>query len=139
MIRRREVPMSTLALRVLVLGALGLVPFFGVAPGGAQEAPATGKDAPASLVAVPAEVPADARRYAVLLAGNRAGVLAAWVPPDGAHHSFFAFNDRGRGPSVLSRVVLDRSGIITELDATGNDYLKSPVNERFRIAGGKAG
>jgi imidazolonepropionase-like amidohydrolase len=92
----------------------------------------------ASLVVVPAEVPADARRYTVLMAGNRAGLLASWTTPDGAQHAFFAFNDRGRGPSVMTRAVLDKSGVITELDATGNDYLKVPVNEQFRIAGGKA-
>ncbi len=103
-----------------------------------QEPPPANKDVQASLVAVPAEVPADARRYAVLMAGNRAGVLAAWVTPDGAHHSFFAYNDRGRGPSITTRVVLDKSGTITQLDATGNDYLKSPVTEQFRIVDGKA-
>jgi hypothetical protein len=130
--------MTVVAVRLLVLGVLGLVRLVASASGSAQEPPSAGKDAPASLVAVPSGVPADGRRYAVLLAGNRAGILAAWVTPDGAHHSFFAFNDRGRGPSVTTRVVLDRSGIITELDATGSDYLKAPVNEHFRIAGGKA-
>jgi len=96
------------------------------------------KDAQASLVVVPAEVPADARRYAIVLAGNRAGVLASWMTPDGADHAFFAFNDRGRGPSLMTRAIRDKSGVITELDATGNDYLKVPVHEQFRIAGGKA-
>jgi len=138
MIRRREVSMTVVALRALVLGVLGLTPLFGAASAAAQDPPSPGKDAPASLIAVPSDVPADARRYAVLVVGNRSGVLAAWVTPDGAHHSFFAFNDRGRGPRVTTRTVLDRSGIITELDATGNDYLKAPVSEHFRIAGGKA-
>jgi imidazolonepropionase-like amidohydrolase len=127
--------MVVLALRALVLGVLSLVRLGGET---AQEPPAAAKGSPVSLVTVPADVPADARRYAVLLAGNRVGILASWVTADGAHHSFFAFNDRGRGPSVLSRVIVDRSGIITELDASGNDYLKAPVSERFRIAGGKA-
>jgi imidazolonepropionase-like amidohydrolase len=128
--------MTTLAARLLVLGILGLARLFGAEP--AQDPPTSGQDSPGSLVAVPSEVPADARRYAMLLAGNRVGVFRAWVTPDGAHHTFFAFNDRGRGPSISSRVVLDRSGVITELDATGNDYLKAPVSERFRIASGKA-
>ena len=103
-----------------------------------QEPPAPQKDPQASLVAVPPEVPKDARRYAFLMAGNRAGVLAAWTTPDGAHHTFFAFNDRGRGPSLMTRAVLDSSGLITQLDASGNDYLKSPVDEKFRVADGKA-
>jgi cytosine/adenosine deaminase-related metal-dependent hydrolase len=101
-------------------------------------APADAKDAQASLVAVPAEVPKNARRYSMLLAGNRAGLLAAWSTPDGAHHAFYAFNDRGRGPSITTRAVVDASGLITQLDASGNDYLKSPVEERFRAADGKA-
>ena len=122
----------------LLLGILGLGGLFRAPAASAQEPLSPGKDAPASLVAVPSDVPADARRYAVLIAGNRAGVLAAWVSPDGVHHSFFAFNDRGRGPRITTRVVLDPTGVITELDATGNDYLKAPVNERFRLAGGKA-
>lgn len=100
--------------------------------------PAADAATQASLVTVPAEVPADARRYAMLLAGNRAGVLAAWSTPDSARHTFFAFNDRGRGPSMLTRVVVDRSGLIIELDAKGNDYLKAPVEEHFRMSGGKA-
>ncbi len=104
----------------------------------AQETKTPGTGAPASLVAVPAEVPADARRYAIRMADNRAGVLATWTSPDGARHSFFAFNDRGRGPNLTTRVVVDGSGLITELDATGNDYYKNPVNERFRLAGGTA-
>ena len=105
-----------------------------------QEPPVPGRSEPAqaSLVAVPPEVPPDARRYSVRIADNEAGLLAAWTSPDGARHTFFAFNDRGRGPSILTRYVVDRSGILTELDAAGNDYLKSPVEEHFRIAGGKA-
>jgi cytosine/adenosine deaminase-related metal-dependent hydrolase len=138
MIRRREGSMTVRALHTLLLGILGLGGLFRAPAASAQEPLSPGKDAPASLVNVPSDVPADARRYAVLIAGNRAGVLAAWVSPDGVHHTFFAFNDRGRGPSITTRVVLDATGVITELDATGNDYLKAPVNERFRLAGGKA-
>ena len=103
-----------------------------------QEAPSPTPSMPSSLVVVPKDVPADAARYSVLLAGNKAGVYAAWKTPDGAHHSFFAFNDRGRGPSIMTRIVVDASGIPTEIDATGHDYLKKPVNERFRLLGGRA-
>ena len=95
-------------------------------------------DAAATLVTVPKEVPADARRYSVLTAGNKAGVVAVWTTSDGVHHNFFAFNDRGRGPAITTRIVVDRDGVPTEIDATGNDYLKRPVEERFRLAGGKA-
>jgi len=109
-----------------------------LALGAAQQAPTPSPDVQASLVAVPKEVPADARRYTILLAGNKAGVVAVWATPDGAHHDFFGFNDRGRGPAITTRISLDANGIPTEIDASGNDYLKRPVSERFRLAGGKA-
>jgi imidazolonepropionase-like amidohydrolase len=80
-------------------------------------------------------VPSDAVHYAILQAGNKAGLMAVWTTPDGARHNFFAFNDRGRGPAILTRIVLDRSGMPTEIDASGNDYLKAPVKEHFRMAG----
>jgi imidazolonepropionase-like amidohydrolase len=92
----------------------------------------------ASLVTVPPEVPADARRFTILLAGNKAGVVAVWTTADGAHHNFFSFNDRGRGPAITTRIVVGRDGIPTEIESSGNDYMKRPVNERFRLAGGKA-
>jgi len=92
-------------------------------------------NAPAQLITLPPEVPADASRYTFLLAGNKAGLMAVWNTPDGARHNFFAFNDRGRGPSVLTRMVLDGAGIPAQVDATGNDYFKGPVNEHFRLGG----
>lgn len=101
----------------------------------APAAPPAQSNAPAQLITVPAEVPVDATRYSFLLAGNKAGLMAVWTTPDGARHNFFAFNDRGRGPSVFTRMVLNPAGIPTELDATGNDYLKSAVNEHFRVGG----
>jgi hypothetical protein len=92
-------------------------------------------NAPAQLITVPAEVPADATKFVLFFGGNKAGLMAVWPTPDGARHNFFAFNDRGRGPSILTRMVLDRAGIPTQLDATGNDYFKGPVDEHFRAAG----
>jgi imidazolonepropionase-like amidohydrolase len=111
---------------------------FAAASALAQQTETASKDVQASLVKVPAEVPANAMRYSVLLAGNRAGVLAVWKTPDGARHTFFSFNDRGRGPCVTTRYVLDRAGIPTQVDATGNNYLKAPVDEHFRITNGRA-
>ncbi len=99
-------------------------------------APPSGQsNAPVQLIAVPAEVPPDATRYTFLIAGNKAGLMAVWTTPDGARHNFFAFNDRGRGPSILTRMVLDSAGIPARIDATGNDYYKGPVEEHFRIEG----
>ena len=124
----------------LLVSAAALTAAAMILPSGAaaQQAEAAQKDVQASLVKIPAEVPADAVRYSIALAGNKAGVLARWNTPDGAHHTFFAFNDRGRGPSITTRVLLDRAGIPTQVDAAGNDYLKGPVDEHFKLANGKA-
>ena len=47
----------------------------------------------------------------------------------------FFLTASGRGPAIITRIVLDPAGMPTEIDATGNDYLKAPVNEHFRMAG----
>ena len=120
---------------------LGSALFFLAAAAGGRargQAPAAApgqSNAPAQLITVPAEVPADAMRFTLLFGGNRAGLMAVWSTPDGARHNFYAYNDRGRGPAILTRMTLDRAGIPTQIDATGNDYLKGPVNEHFRAAG----
>ena len=80
----------------------------------------------------------DTTRYTVLIAARPAGTQLAWSDPDGTLHYSFEFNDRGRGPKVSERVVLDGDGLPTQLEVTGNDYLKSPVDERFARKVGKA-
>jgi len=120
------------------LRSAGLILYVSASAVISQQPEPTPKDVQASLVTIPSEVPADATRYSLLLAGNKAGVMAVWKTPDGARHNFFAFNDRGRGPKITTRVVVDRAGIPTEIDATGNDYLEGPVDEHFRLGGGKA-
>ena len=124
----------------LAVSAMGLSAAAMIGGGSAagQQAETAQKDVQASLVTVPPEVPAGAVRYSLVLAGNRAGVMALWKTPDGARHNFFAFNDRGRGPRITTRIVLDRAGIPTEIDAAGNDYFKGPVDEHFRLASGEA-
>ena len=87
---------------------------------------------------LPAEVPATADRYTVLLMGNRAGQQAVWTAPDGQLHIFFQFNDRGRGPQTTSILKLDAKGLPIEESVRGNDYLKSGVNESYRLASGAA-
>ncbi len=62
---------------------------------------------PSAVPALPAEVPATADRYHVLIMGNRAGQQAVWTAPDGQLHIFFQFNDRGRGPQTTSILKLN--------------------------------
>ncbi len=82
---------------------------------------------------------ASARRaYSFFLAGNRAGYHLECRMPDGSGLYLFEFNDRGRGPSVRSRIVQDAAGIPAVITVDGNDYLKNEIAERFSIEKGKA-
>ena len=80
----------------------------------------------------------ESRLFPLFLVGNRAGYHRECRMPDGAGIYIFEFNDRGRGPSVRSRIVQDAAGIPTSLTVDGNDYLKNPIAERFSIVDGKA-
>jgi len=59
---------------------------------------------------LPASVPQDAELYEIRMMGNLAGHVAAWREPDGKLHTFFEYNDRGRGPRLEERLRLDASG-----------------------------
>ncbi|MGB6631144.1 MAG: hypothetical protein WBE52_07890, partial [Terriglobales bacterium] len=61
--------------------------------------------------ALPADIPASAERYSMLLMGTLAGQQAVWTASDGTLHIFFQFNDRGRGPKTTSVLKLDANGI----------------------------
>ncbi|MGH8204612.1 MAG: hypothetical protein ACREST_08375, partial [Steroidobacteraceae bacterium] len=103
--------------------------------------------ASAALAGDPAAAPAvrqcpdgavESRLFPLFLVGNRAGYHRECRMPDGAGIYIFEFNDRGRGPSVRSRIVQDAAGMPTSLSVDGNDYLKNPIAERFSIVDGKA-
>jgi hypothetical protein len=93
---------------------------------------------PSAVPPLPAEVPATAARYSVLMMGNRAGQQAIWTASDGQLHMFFQFNDRGRGPQTTSVLKLDAKGIPVAETVSGIDYLKSPVNENYALESGSA-
>ena len=89
-----------------------------------------------AVPALPADIPANAERYSMLMMGNLAGQQAVWTATDGTVHMFFQFNDRGRGPKTTSILKLDASGIPLSETVTGNDYLKSSVNENYNLDAG---
>jgi imidazolonepropionase-like amidohydrolase len=93
---------------------------------------------PSAAPALPADIPATADRYSMLLMGTLAGQQAVWTASDGTLHIFFQFNDRGRGPKTTSVLKLDANGIPVSEIVTGNDYLKSPVNENYSLEAGTA-
>jgi hypothetical protein len=73
-------------------------------------------------------------RYTVLMAGKPAGVQTSAVKATGERELMFEYNDRGRGPKLTSRMRLDTNGLPVSIDTTGNDYLKVPVTESFKVA-----
>ncbi|UCF40505.1 MAG: amidohydrolase family protein [Gemmatimonadota bacterium] len=108
--------MSHLILAALVCGTLGLP----------QEPPDAGT------------VATDSVRSVLLIQGTPAGYQLVWTDEDGALHVHFEFNDRGRGASLDARFEVDAAGLLTRLETAGNDYLKAPVEETFRLADGVA-
>lgn len=92
----------------------------------------------ASPGASPLHPSTDTTRYTVLIAARPAGTQLSWADADGTLHYTFEFNDRGRGSKVSERVTLDRDGLPTLLEITGNDYYKNAVDERFSRKDGKA-
>jgi len=77
------------------------------------------------------------RHYAMKLGANDAGGMT--VTANGASKVVdFEYNDRGRGPKTHSVYTVDANGFPVELQTAGNDYLKSPVSERFTMKDGVA-
>ncbi|MBV8496954.1 MAG: hypothetical protein JO361_09250 [Gammaproteobacteria bacterium] len=78
------------------------------------------------------------RHDEILILGNLAGEQQLSTGSDGVTRAEYSFNDRGRGDHIVARWKLDAAGVPTEFEARGNDYMKTPVTESFRIAAGRA-
>lgn len=92
-----------------------------------------------TLICLAAPLRADETRYSIDLAGNKAGTaVTRSVGPRELRYTF-EFNDRGRGPKIEERAVVDERGLPVLLEITGIDYWKNPVDERFEVKEGKAG
>jgi len=81
---------------------------------------------------------AQTARYSIIMAGSKAGFETSTQEPDGSLRLYYEFNDRGRGPKINERIVLDKAGIPTELELSGNDYMKAAVSETFSLKQGQA-
>jgi imidazolonepropionase-like amidohydrolase len=79
-----------------------------------------------------------ARTDDILILGNPAGSQTVADEGKGVTRAEYSFNDRGRGDHIIATWTLDARGIPTEYSGGGNDYLKAPVSETFKVAGGKA-
>lgn len=76
--------------------------------------------------------------YDFVSSGVVKGSQTTLAMPNGTLDVRFEYVDRGRGPTVRSRIVLDRAGLIANLHTTGYNYLKVPVDERFSVENGEA-
>jgi imidazolonepropionase-like amidohydrolase len=88
--------------------------------------------------AAPSSEAATATRYTFILSGNKAGYESSTRNPDGSLQVHFEFNDRGRGPNINEKIRAGKDGIPTEIEITGVDYLKAPVDERYSLKPGAA-
>ena len=88
--------------------------------------------------AAPSSEAAKPTRYTFILAGNKAGYESSTRNPDGSLQVHFEFNDRGRGPNINEKLVAGKDGIPVEIEITGVDYLKAPVDERYSLKQGVA-
>lgn len=85
-----------------------------------------------------ADQPAETR-YTIEYGGNKAGTAVTRAVGPREQRNTYEFNDRGRGPKLEERVVVDERGVPVLLEVSGVDYWKNPVEERFELADGKAG
>jgi hypothetical protein len=79
-----------------------------------------------------------ATRYTFLIAGNKAGFETSSRNPDASLQFYYEFNDRGRGPKINEHIVPDGQGIPAQIENTGIDYEKAPVDEQFSFSNGGA-
>src|SRR5260370_10229600 len=86
---------------------------------------------------LPAET-AGVTRYRILCVGNPAGTQATAGAANGERRFEFEYTDRGRGPKLSTQMRLAKDGTPVSVETQGNDYLKSPVSERFSIETGRA-
>ena len=76
----------------------------------------------------------ETRRYSVMMSSNVAG--SSVVTTRGNETvADFEYNDRGRGPKLHTVLHTDARGVPVDEVTTGNDYLKTPVEERLTTSG----
>ena len=92
----------------------------------------------AAAVASAATPAATERQDEIVMLGNLAGEQKVSTGSDGVTRAEFSFNDRGRGDHITATWKLGAAGVLIEYEGRGNDYMKAPVTETFRLASGKA-
>ena len=78
------------------------------------------------------------RNDQILIQGIVAGSQTVAARGTDSVRAEYSYNDRGRGDHIIATWKLDAAGVPIEYSGSGNDYMKAPVTESFRLAGGKA-
>ena len=84
------------------------------------------------------QVSAAKRTDKILIQGNSAGTQTVERQADGAVRAEYSYNDRGRGDHITATWKLDSSGVPMEYEGHGNDYMKAPIEEHFKMSNGQA-
>lgn len=83
--------------------------------------------------------PATAERTdKIFIQGNAAGTQTLRTDAGGVVRVEYSYNDRGRGDHIVATWKTDSSGVLTQYEGRGNDYMKAPVEEHFEIKDGRA-
>lgn len=90
------------------------------------------------LLFAPLMFASSTRTYTLIYGGNRAGHQTTEVVSSNELRIAYEYNDRGRGPKLSTRMLLDDHGIPLKVETTGNDYYKGAVEENFSLQDGKA-
>src|SRR6266480_7008227 len=85
-----------------------------------------------------AQALAEQRSDKILIQGNAAGTQTVQIDSTGVAHAEYSYNDRGRGDHITATWKLDAAGVPTAYEASGNDYMKAPIQEQFELKNGKA-
>ena len=80
----------------------------------------------------------DTVTYTFIMSGLNKGFSKEWKNPDGSYGSWFQYNDRGRGDSIVTNWKEDAEGYPTWISARGKDYMKNQVTEDFTLNNGTA-
>src|SRR5215469_13769409 len=84
------------------------------------------------------QISAGQRNDKILIQGNAAGTQTIQTDSAGVTRVEYSYNDRERGDHIIATWKVDSTGVPTEYQGRGNDYMKAPVNERFEIKDGTA-
>ncbi len=84
------------------------------------------------------EITYKSRDYNIYMGGKLAGYQKSSKDPNGSYRYTYEFNDRGRGPHIEEKIVINKNNVIIDHKINGHNYLKDTVNEIFTIENGIA-